>query len=176
MAVLRDFSRRTSTLSSPTIIINKVQLFTASQGAWLQPGLELSDHLAQLPCVHVLTDAVSYLPRSLDDRRLRRRWPRLDYRLPRTLFCTRCHCRHPLRGSRRRLERGALLQCICSCTMHAHASYRLLTPTNSLRQPPRCTGLKSTPSLARLCPLTASQQAYRLPQRCLSALVSAASR
>ena len=80
MAVLRDFSRRTSTSSSPTIIVNKVQLFTASQGAWLQPSLELSDPLAQLPCVHVLTDAVSYLPRSLDYRRLRRRRPRLTLR------------------------------------------------------------------------------------------------
>ena len=59
MAVVRDFSRTTSTSSTSTIILNEEQLFTASEGAWLPPILELSAPSAQLPHGHVLTGALS---------------------------------------------------------------------------------------------------------------------
>ena len=53
MAVVRDFSRRTTTSSSSTIIINKTMILAASEGVWQPRELELSDPLAQPPCVHV---------------------------------------------------------------------------------------------------------------------------
>ena len=61
MAVVREIPRTTSSPSSSTIILNVYKLFAASQGAQQPPGPELSDPLAQLPHVHVLTVALSTL-------------------------------------------------------------------------------------------------------------------
>ena len=65
-AVVRDFSRTTSTSSWSTIIVIAGQLFSASQGAWQPQGLELSAPPAQPPLDRLLTWAHSYLLRSLD--------------------------------------------------------------------------------------------------------------
>ena len=109
MAVLRDFSRRTSTSSSSTTILNKGELFTASQGAWLQPGLELSNPLTLPSLDHMLTSTFLNPHRSLDRRRLRHRRPRLDGPRPRARWHDRCRRHQPLRRPRTRLERGTLV-------------------------------------------------------------------
>ena len=84
-------------------------LFTASQGAWLKPGLELSNPLAQPSLDHVLTSTFLNPHRSLDRRRLRHRLPRLDGPRPRARCHDRCRRHQPLHRPRTRLERGTLV-------------------------------------------------------------------
>ena len=59
MAVVRDFSRTTSTSSTSTIILNEAPLFTASKGAPPPPKLELSALSALLPTIHTPYRALS---------------------------------------------------------------------------------------------------------------------
>ena len=131
-ALVRDFSRTSSTSSTSTIIISKAVIFAASEGAWQPRELELSDPLAQPSLDHVLTWALSYPHRSLHRRRHRSRPLRLDNQRPWASCCGRYRRYRPLHRPRRRPNRGALLQCTCTCATHVHAPYCSLTPTNPL--------------------------------------------
>ena len=77
-ALVRDFSRTSSSSSSSAILIDEKQLFAASKGARLPQRLELSDPSSQLSLDHVLTSAFSCPHRSLDRRCLRHRRPPFD--------------------------------------------------------------------------------------------------
>ena len=107
-ALVRDFSRTSSTSSTSTILINEKQLFTVSKGARLPPRLELRDPSAQLPLDHVLTSAFSCPHRSLDRRCLRHRRPPFDWQRSWARYYAHYRRRRSLHGLRRRHERGTL--------------------------------------------------------------------
>ena len=84
-------------------------LFTASQGAWLKPGLELSNPLTLPSLDHMLTSTFLNPHRSLARRRLRHQRPWLDGPRPRACWHDRCRRHQPLRRHQTRLERGTLV-------------------------------------------------------------------
>ena len=61
MAVVREFSQTTTTLSTSTIILNEGQLYMASQGAWQPPGLKLCA-LPTLPAPQPRANGSALLP------------------------------------------------------------------------------------------------------------------
>ena len=79
-------------------------LFTASQGAWLQPGLELSNPLTLPSLDHMLTSTFLNPHRSLARRRLRHRRPRHDGQRSWARCHGRCRRHQPLHRPWRHLE------------------------------------------------------------------------
>jgi hypothetical protein len=137
-ALVRDFSRTSSTSSGSAIILNQGPRLPASQGAWQPPRLEHSDPLAQPPLDHVLTWALSY-PHTLTGRSMVAAFAsdgrsltgsRVVGTLPRPLTPPPA------------LRSGASSEVrLCGSYAYVHAPDRLLSLPNSLRRPRHGTNL-----------------------------------
>jgi hypothetical protein len=174
-AVVRDFSRTTSTWSTSTIIINKAVLFAASEGAWQPRELELSDPLAQ-PCAicrpranlgPLLPSQVPSLSPPSPPAAAARRPTAVDGACGWAHYRTRYRRHQPLHVALRPPEQGVLRHVHASYAIHMHASHHPLTLTNialTARTLHRPRGLTSPDTLN---PAHQASQAYGPSQGCV---------
>ena len=121
-----------------------------------------------------LTGAHSHPGRSLARHRHRRQRRQVGGRRSCGRCCRRCRRHRPLLGPRRGPNPRYACAVHRTCTAHAHASFAYLTLLNYTLTSSHRTNSAYILSLARALPFATFPQAFRLPQRRRSALVSAA--